>query len=84
MKTVIGRQTNMPESIDPNDVPKELQELRKKIDDLDNSILDLLAQRKAVVTEVAGVKKELSLKVRDRVRETEILEARRDRCYVFA
>ena len=31
MKTVIGRQTNMPESIDPNDVPKELQELRKKI-----------------------------------------------------
>jgi len=70
----------MPDSIDPNAVPVQLQELRVHIDDLDNKILDLLAQRKAVVAEVAEVKKELSLKVRDRVRESEILEARRTRC----
>ena len=80
MESQIDRKTKMPESIDPNAVPIALQELRKHIDGIDNKILDLLAQRKSIVAEVAGVKKELSLKVRDRVREAEILEARRNRC----
>ena len=54
--------------------------LREEIDLIDNQILDLLSQRKDVVRKVAHVKRDHQLKVRDRTRESSLLEARRNRC----
>ena len=70
----------MSQPVDPSKVPPALQALRDEIDRIDNQILDLLARRKNVVSEVAGVKREFALKVRDRVREASLLEDRRMRC----
>ena len=70
----------MPQSPEPNPVPQALLDLRNRIDRIDNQIMDLLAERKSVVSEVAGVKKQHTLKVRDRVREASLLEDRRRRC----
>lgn len=61
-------------------VPRELLECRNRIDAIDNQILDLLSARKAIVNEVVGVKQRHSLKVRDRLRETTLLDDRRARC----
>ena len=61
-------------------VPDDLLVCRHRIDAIDNQILDLLAARKAVVNEVIGVKQRHGLKVRDRVRETDLLKDRRMRC----
>ena len=66
--------------IDPKNVPGELQTLRDEIDQIDNRILDLLGQRKDIVSKVADVKRRHQLKVRDRTREATLLEDRRLRC----
>ena len=61
-------------------MPGELQTLRDEIDQIDNRILDLLGQRKDIVSKVADVKRRHQLKVRDRTREATLLEDRRLRC----
>ena len=52
----------------------DLQELRKKIDEIDNSLIDLFERRMALSAEIARYKQEHNLPVYDPVREREILE----------
>ncbi|MDE0887387.1 MAG: chorismate mutase [Myxococcota bacterium] len=51
-----------------------------EIDRIDNRILDLLGQRKDIVSKVSDVKRRHQLKVLDRTREASLLEDRRLRC----
>lgn len=62
------------------EIPEELLQLRRDIDEIDHQVLDLLARRKQKVGGVATIKKRHALKVRDRTRESEILDDRRVRC----
>lgn len=71
--------TPQPADEQPNP-PPELLSLRAEIDKLDHEMLELLARRTAVVTRVADVKRRHALMVRDRTRESEILEDRRSHC----
>ncbi len=48
-----------------------MQALRKQIDEIDNSIIDLLAKRFAKVQEIGFVKKEQHIPVKDVKREEE-------------
>ena len=64
-------QENMPISI-----PAALIPLRKQIDEIDHSILELLDQRNQVVEEVAKVKKNTGFGIRDFKREAELLSDR--------
>ncbi|HMI91122.1 MAG TPA: bifunctional chorismate mutase/prephenate dehydrogenase [Polyangiales bacterium] len=54
-----------------------LKPLRERIDALDRQVLELLAQRMAVVTEVAAAKRSGGARIRDYEREREVLD---DRC----
>ena len=56
--------------------PPELLPLRAKIDGIDHQILDLLKQRNDVVTEVASIKRRTGFRIRDFIRERELLEDR--------
>ena len=56
---------------------RALAESRAAIDEIDRQVLDLLGQRMALVTEIAGYKREHGVPIRDRQREREILA---DRC----
>ncbi|MGM0575109.1 MAG: prephenate dehydratase domain-containing protein [Myxococcota bacterium] len=51
----------------------ELSELRRRIDEVDRAIVEALAERRSVVSEVAGYKKEGASFLRDRAREEEHL-----------
>src|SRR5512143_700430 len=53
---------------------EQIQELRKKIDDLDNKLLDLLNERARVVIEVGNIKKAEKLDFHAPGREREILD----------
>lgn len=53
-----------------------LVDLRAQIDDLDHRIIDLLAQRMRVVSELSAVKRAEGLRVRDPARERAVLEDR--------
>lgn len=64
-----------------SDVPAALKTLRDRIDDIDHRLLELLAERNAVVSEVASVKRTHRYPVRDERREVELL---RDRSQVAA
>jgi chorismate mutase/prephenate dehydrogenase len=59
--------------------PRPLDHLRAQIDRVDDEILALLAQRMAIVTDIAHAKREEGAGVRDPVREHAILENRRER-----
>jgi chorismate mutase/prephenate dehydrogenase len=56
--------------------PPSLAALRARIDQLDHEIIELLARRMEVVSELSGVKRAEGLKVRDPERERVILEDR--------
>ena len=58
--------------------PKRLLEsLRGQIDQVDRDILELLAKRMAIVTELAQAKREDGTRIRDPAREQQVLESRR-------
>ncbi len=56
-------------------IPKEkINVLRNKIDDLDNQILDFLAQRFSISREIGDIKASSGIEIRDQDREREIIE----------
>ncbi|MFI5307120.1 MAG: bifunctional chorismate mutase/prephenate dehydrogenase [Polyangiales bacterium] len=59
--------------------PDALRALRKRIDALDAEVLELLAKRMQVVSEVAAVKRAEGAQIRDFEREREVLDDRRAR-----
>ena len=52
----------------------DLQELRKKIDEIDNKLVDLLNERAKIVIEVGNIKKNENLEFHSPAREQEIIE----------
>lgn len=52
-----------------------LQQLRKKIDQIDSQIIDLLAQRCSVVEDMKSYKKDLQLSYLDEARWNEVLQS---------
>jgi chorismate mutase/prephenate dehydrogenase len=56
-----------------------LEPLRRRIDELDHQVLELLAQRMQVVSQVAAVKRAEGVQIRDFERERQVLDDRRDR-----
>ena len=59
--------------------PRPLESLRAMIDTVDHEMLDLLARRNALVTEIAAYKRAHGIAIRDRQREQEIIADRRRR-----
>ncbi|HEX4352150.1 MAG TPA: bifunctional chorismate mutase/prephenate dehydrogenase [Polyangiales bacterium] len=57
--------------------PSSLGELREQIDAVDRQVLELLAQRMRIVTEVANFKRHEKVEIRDGNREQQVLDARR-------
>ncbi len=51
----------------------KLAAIRKKIDEIDSQIVELLAQRRDKIRELAKVKSSLKLKIRDQKRETQVI-----------
>jgi len=56
-----------------------LAELRSRLDELDDRLLDLVAERQELGARIAAVKRELGLATRDFTREREVLVQARDR-----
>ncbi|MCH2135622.1 MAG: bifunctional chorismate mutase/prephenate dehydrogenase [Phycisphaerales bacterium] len=63
-------------------IPPALQRLRDGIDEVDRSIVDLLAKRHALIAEVAAVKRTTGVPIKDPGREASLLEARRSQATV--
>ena len=59
--------------------PAALAQLRKRLDEIDAEVLELLAKRTRIIAEVAAVKKTEGVAIRDFQREREVLEDRRKR-----
>ncbi len=57
--------------------PAALEPLRKRIDQIDREVLELLARRTSVVAEVAAVKRAEGAQIRDFERERQVLDDRR-------
>lgn len=53
---------------------KKIKELRKKIDDIDESIVNKLAQRKNLVKKIMLLKEQIQVSPQDLERENEIIE----------
>lgn len=53
---------------------KTIDELRSKIDEIDDGLVSLFLQRLAVVKEIGEAKKTLSLSVEDKDRENAVIE----------
>ena len=58
---------------------KTIEQLRAKIDELDDKIVDLLVQRYDLVNGIGDAKKEAGTPVRDDSRESRVLSRVRDR-----
>ncbi len=56
----------------------KLKDLRKKLDEVDKELVDVIAKRIAIIPEVAEVKKEEGIPRSDPEREKRILEAKRE------
>jgi chorismate mutase len=56
------------------DFTKELDLIRTGIDEVDNGIVTLLARRRALVIDLAKIKKELSVPIYDRQREQALVD----------
>jgi chorismate mutase len=52
---------------------EKLREIRRKIDEIDDKLLQLLAERVKLIAEIASIKKKLGKEIRDEEREREIL-----------
>ena len=53
---------------------QKIHDLRLKIDEVDQKLLDLIKERLELVKEIGQLKKESGIKVVDRAREEEILD----------
>lgn len=49
-----------------------LEELRKRIDEIDRDIIRLLEERFEIVEEIAGIKRSRGLKIEDDIRERKV------------
>jgi chorismate mutase/prephenate dehydrogenase len=78
--TVSETHLKSPLRSDHTNPPHELIELRERIDDFDNKILETLAARDKIVRQVAEVKKRNGIPIRDKAREATILAERREQC----
>jgi chorismate mutase len=58
-------------------MPKELENLRKKIDKIDSEILQKLAERFSLVSKIVKSKTKNNLPIIDRKREKKILKTKR-------
>ena len=58
------------------DMSSELDELRKKIDETDQNLLRMLAERMWFVDKIGAYKRENGLEARDEKRRAEVLTAR--------
>lgn len=61
------------------EAPRPLPVLRAMIDALDRDLLQIMAQRMALVSEVAASKRASGLRIRDAERERDVLEDRQER-----
>ena len=52
----------------------DIEQLRKEIDKIDNSIVDLLSKRKKAIKEIALIKKKLGKPIVDENRERQMVE----------
>ncbi|ACV24259.1 chorismate mutase [Methanocaldococcus fervens] len=59
---------------------KKLAEIRKKIDDIDNNILKLIAERNSLAKDVAEIKNQLGIPIDDPDREKYIYDRIRKLC----
>lgn len=62
-----------------NDIATQVADQRRRLDDLDRRIIDLIVERAAVVRAVARVKRTVAMDIIDVARETEIVELLRER-----
>lgn len=62
-----------PTTLELSSAPRELQELRRRLDDIDDRLQDLLSQRFDVVLQIAAEKRSGSLAPHQPAREAEIL-----------
>ncbi len=53
---------------------EKLYELRKRIDEIDEQIIELLEERLRIAKEIGEIKRELNLPIRDEKREEEVLK----------
>jgi monofunctional chorismate mutase len=60
-------------------VAQNLESIRKKIDKVDDEIVNLLGKRKDLVKEVAEIKKSLDKKIFDKSREQQLIEKLRQK-----
>ena len=58
---------------------RELRELRREIDGIDERLIALLAQRLKLADELAALKRKLKLEIRDEARERAIIDSARER-----
>ena len=56
------------------DFTKDLERIRTGIDEVDNGIVELLARRRALVIELAKIKKTLDVPIYDRKREQALVD----------
>ncbi len=61
-------------SADKPIVPERLKSLRARLDDIDAGIVDLIAERQALVTEIGELKQETGAPLRHYEREREVIE----------
>ncbi|MDQ8158337.1 MAG: bifunctional chorismate mutase/prephenate dehydrogenase [Gemmatimonadota bacterium] len=61
------------------DTPRPLPVVRAMIDALDRDLLQIMAKRMALVSEVAAYKRQHGLRIRDAAREREVLRDRQER-----
>lgn len=57
---------------------EKIKEIRKKIDEIDRGLLQLLSERVKLAREIAGIKKRLGREIKDEEREKEILRKARE------
>jgi len=62
----------------------DLEQLRKKVDNIDNQILDSLNDRAKICKEIGSIKRKQRLQIRDNSRENEIYERVKKRAVKFA
>jgi chorismate mutase len=58
---------------------EKLREIRRKIDEIDDKLLQLLAERVKLIAEIASIKKKLGKEIRDEEREREILRKTKEK-----
>jgi chorismate mutase len=61
----------------------DLQQLRKKVDEIDEQILNALNERNKICRSIGLIKKKKGMKIRDTTRENEVYERVREKAVQF-